>query len=307
MIKKIIEERKKLEIPFCSKENLLVLLAEKNLFENKLIRSSIDQAVLSHGKQKRVGGGNYLEEHIFPVTYSVINNYKKVTPEIISSAILHDVLEDDPSFQNTEGENKFKEVYGKKVFDNVSLLTKPDCNDFEGENIGTKKRHALEYYFSWINLAPEEVKIIKIVDRENNIFSAHKFNEEKMKKYINETKKYILPFSKEISPQYYNSMRGRIKKLKELYLDKFDIIEETFSIKEGNGTSFFEIIRDRNILKAEAKQIVNQLNKETKSERNITSSKLIDCWDGWYPGRLETTTIKYESYKYFYRRHKKDF
>ena len=94
--------------------------------------------------------------------------------KIIIATILHDVLEDTDM---TEFE--LLTIFDKEVVDIIKLLTKDKNynNDDYYKAIGKNK------YAS----------IVKIADRCHNVSTMYFFNEDKIKKYIEETEKYILP------------------------------------------------------------------------------------------------------------------
>lgn len=185
------------------------------LADDAIIKKAIKQANKSHSDQKRDDGSSYLENHIYPVALSVIdylkNSEKIIHPEIIAGAILHDVLEDDLSID----ESKFRYEFGEKVYSLVKSLTKPEKENFLGFDLDEKRKTRNEFYFNNIKNSCFETKIIKLADRLNNILSLDKVTEEKRKRIIKDTKEHYIPLAKKVDDYFLDKIENNLKK----YLD----------------------------------------------------------------------------------------
>ena len=92
---------------------------------------------------------------MFPVTLEVINflrNQNRLDPEIIATALLHDVLEDDRDIDK----DSFRERFGSRVYTNVKFLTKLDWKSLPGVTEADKKGLRDKIYFENLETAPEE-------------------------------------------------------------------------------------------------------------------------------------------------------
>ena len=151
-------------LPKITRMQLLEILAKHNINQNSLVLNAFSQAIRSHRNQTRDDGSDYLEQHIYPVTAMVVWYCEEtdfsLTPELIASSLLHDVIEDDVNVD----EEKFKDQFGEVVY--------------------------LE--------ASDSVKIIKLSDRLNNLMCLHTSPiPGKKQRYIKDTKKNYLPLAKD--------------------------------------------------------------------------------------------------------------
>lgn len=128
-----------------------------------------------HKGQKRKSGEEYIV-HPLRVASSLLA--LKITDEdVISTAILHDVIED---CNVTKDELVYKYGIKKEVAEYVSILTKT-------------KEMSIEEYYSNIKESPVCV-LVKIADRCNNVSTmAGVFNNKEISLYVEETEKYIIP------------------------------------------------------------------------------------------------------------------
>lgn len=213
--------------PFVTEVELRALLTEVGLSENLLVNVALDQAIKSHKEQVREGGAPYLEEHIFPVTKSVIDHKiaagESVTPELVAAALTHDVSEDDPDMPLP----KLRELFAPlvqyssdgmtNVADIVGPLTKPGIEEFPGETKAEKKIARDLAYFNGLYTGRPEVAIIKVADRENNMFCSHKLDDpHEILDYCDETIKSIVPLAEKVIPGMAVSIRDRIELLREV-------------------------------------------------------------------------------------------
>ncbi|MFH1173905.1 MAG: HD domain-containing protein [archaeon] len=140
------------------------LLSAQHLL-TPLVEKALQQAKRSHEHHKRDSGASYLEEHIYPVTSSVLEHYTgEHKDKVVATALLHDVLEDDPHLDREQFAKDFAPVISW-----VEALTKPAWKDAQGTTMEEKKHVAFSAYLKQLNAAPQEVKLIKCLDLLNNI------------------------------------------------------------------------------------------------------------------------------------------
>ena len=116
----------------------------------------------------------------------------------LAAALLHDVLEDCGELLPSGGQSLVEEDgISTEVMETVVLLSKHSgLNDQE-----------LGVYFRKIEKCPRAA-LIKLADRLHNSGSLYTFTDEKMAKYLRETKLFLLPmasYCKKYYPQYSNA------------------------------------------------------------------------------------------------------
>ena len=199
-------------VSLVSKEQFLDVLSEVGLAESSVIRDALDQVLVSQGSQLADDGSLQIEQHIFPVALEVIRflmDVKMLEPEIVATALLHDVLEDDRSLD----ESVFRAKFGSRVYSNVKLLTKQDWESLPGGTDSEKKKLRDKIYYEKLAGAPYEVIIVKLADRLNNISRLDSSPEVgKMERYFQETVDYYLPLAEKHSKYFYRKLVDELKK-----------------------------------------------------------------------------------------------
>ncbi len=159
-----------------------------------ILDAAMDFMKFRHGSQTRSHGTPYWTH---PAAVSVIMQNEcpvKQSEEVITSALLHDILEDT----DTEVD-EINDKFGEKIASIVKTLTK------------NKEISDTKNYFKGIKSSSIEAKIIKTCDRIHNLREIHLTNDEKrIKKYILETEEYIIPI---INSMKDENLREWAKKL----------------------------------------------------------------------------------------------
>ncbi len=197
---------------------------------DSLVESAIETAEEVHSDIKREdGSSSFLETHIYPVTLDVIQHYqstnKLLTTLQITSAILHDVMEDNERILDLYASKSYGfDAYFKHRFSDyvynvaMTLKTKPLENYF-GENDEQRKINRFMDYCSTLSNSQYDVKIIKLADRINNMrFIAQIQSNEKISRYLQEAEDFYIAYSI-IPPQiesYYIKMRQVYEELKSV-------------------------------------------------------------------------------------------
>jgi (p)ppGpp synthase/HD superfamily hydrolase len=160
---------------------------------DSLIESAIETAEEVHADIKREDDKSpFLETHVWPVTLNVIKHYLTTTHYLttlqITSAILHDVMED-----------------------NDRIL-----------NLYTSHAYGFDAYFRHrfgLTNSKYDVKIIKLADRLNNMkFISQIPNHKKIKRYLREAEDFYIAFSL-FPPQtidFYKEIRKAYDDLKSI-------------------------------------------------------------------------------------------
>ena len=197
---------------------------------DSLVESAFETAEEVHAGIKREdGSSSFLETHVWPVTLDVIQHYlistQYLTTLQITSAILHDVMEDNDRILNLYTSHAygfdayFRHRFGEYVYDAAnSLKTKP-LENFPGANNEDKKIARFADYCSILSNSNYDIKIIKLADRLNNMkFITQIPKHEKIKRYLREAEDFYIAFSL-FPPQtleFYNKIRIAFDDLKSI-------------------------------------------------------------------------------------------
>jgi len=197
---------------------------------DSFVESAFDTAEEVHAGIKREDGtSSFLETHVWPVTLDVIKHYTTSTQYLttlqITSAILHDVMEDNDRILNLYTSQAygfdayFRHRFGEYVYTVAnSLKTKP-LENFSGSNKEEQKIDRFADYCSILTNSKYDIKIIKLADRLNNMkFISQIPKHEKIKRYLREAEDFYIAFSL-FPPQtldFYNKIRMAYEDLKGL-------------------------------------------------------------------------------------------
>ncbi len=183
-------------------EFLETLLALKPQTNYRDIKRAYDFAKLIHQGQFRDEGTPYIS-HPLRVAYYLIRYFRVFDEEVIAGALLHDVLEDCPRVTI----ESLKKIFGARIAFYVYLLTKP------AEDLLEPRQRILQYQHQLLE-APEEVKLIKLLDRLDNLFSLPLSPDPgKIEKYIKETLYLYIPLARQSHPGLAVNIFRQVKKL----------------------------------------------------------------------------------------------
>lgn len=220
--------------PRMTETELVEVLEQAGVLTHSNVRKALAQAQASHRAHARDDGSNYLEQHIYPVTTSVVRELlarrsggrppSRKEGDTVAGALLHDVLEDDPSFTR----QKIRREFGSRVASLVLPLTKPDYRAFPGETSQQKKWEMNRHYIANLATANRAARLIKLADRLNNVISTRALveaapelapHERKVVFYILETETFYLPLARATSRHYHERLDFHLDRLKERFTD----------------------------------------------------------------------------------------
>jgi GTP pyrophosphokinase len=170
------------------------------------VHDAFEFAAAFHAAQRRPAGEPYAE-HLFEVLEILVCSAGVSDPEVLTAAVLHDVVEDTPC--------TLEEVaarFGERVAGLVDRLTKPEPPP-GGDGAAT--RHA---YLERIAAGPEDVRTIKLADRYSNVWKLDTHPRPgKQRSYYAETCRYVLPLAAGVPPfeQMFAAWRDRFRHLEE--------------------------------------------------------------------------------------------
>lgn len=172
-------------------EELKKAVLEKNPgVDISLVEKAFNFAEEAHRNQKRDEGTGYFQ-HPFRVALNLSSVLEFADAELIATALLHDTLEDCPWITM----EMLKEKFGDKIAGNIFMLSKvPVKNREERENRDRE-------YYRQLAGAPWTVRLVKMADRIDNLASLHLSpRKNKIKRYVEATRKHILPMAQKDFP-----------------------------------------------------------------------------------------------------------
>jgi (p)ppGpp synthase/HD superfamily hydrolase len=197
---------------------------------DSFVESAFETAEDVHSDIKREDGtSSFLETHVWPVTLDVIKHYLTTTQYLttlqITSAILHDVMEDNDRILNLYSSQSygfdayFRHRFGEYVYTVANTLKTKPLENYSGSDEEEQKFVRFTDYCSDLTNSKYDVKIIKLADRLNNMkFMAQIPNHEKIQRYLKEAEEFYLAFSL-FPPQtldFYKEIRKAYDELKRL-------------------------------------------------------------------------------------------
>lgn len=191
-------------MPSASFEKLQEILLQKNpSIDISVVRKACEFAEEAHRGQTRDEGTSYFE-HPFRVACSLARMLEKPDEVIIATALLHDTLEDCPRIT----EKMLQETFGSEIAGNIRWLSKEPMPDPKNR----EKRD--DEYYGRLEGASCEIRLVKMADRLDNLKSLHLSpRKNKIRRYVDATRKYLLPAAKRDFPAIAQKMEDIMDKL----------------------------------------------------------------------------------------------
>ncbi len=158
-----------------------------------------------HRGQTRDGGERYFE-HPKEVALIIINELRILDPDVIISALLHD-LQEDSFILDWED---LEDIFGSRVVLSVRALTKEEGKD----------------YFSNLLAADADVLLVKLADRLHNLRTLRECSDAKKRKQIKETREKFSKIIQELKSRSYRAA-WRASYMEKAIFDQCDEIEKT--------------------------------------------------------------------------------
>jgi hypothetical protein len=153
------------------------------------------------GKPRKIGGNQFRHNM---ATLSILIDYKYVDPILLKASVIHDLLEEVPetnpsSLLNIDNDSKM-------VVDLVQEVTR--------QHYETK----IDYLKRLIKSASNNAKILKCADRISNLTDLHLgiFKKAHIKKYLDETEKFVLPIAEEVNMDMFIELNDLINRRNEM-------------------------------------------------------------------------------------------
>jgi guanosine-3',5'-bis(diphosphate) 3'-pyrophosphohydrolase len=140
-------------------------------------------AIDYHGDQRRPTGTPYLE-HLLEALEVLVRGAGVADPEVLSAAVLHDVVEDTPC---TPAD--LAAAFGSRVAELVAWVTIPQAGP------GADKAAVKEAYLRRLRDAPHDAVLVKLADRASNVQTLRNLPPAKQRAYYAQTVRHIVPLA----------------------------------------------------------------------------------------------------------------
>ena len=215
---------------FLKREELENFLIQSGIRIDDYIITAMDVSTEIHDGIKREDNQSpFLETHVWPVTRNVVKHYVTVNRSITSvevvSSILHDVMEDNDRILDLYKTKEYgfdaylKYRFGSRVYEICMDLKIKPLENFPGDDDQQRQLARFHDYCKGLSSADYDIKVIKLVDRENNMkFISNISNlhgnlvNNKIRRYLREAEDFYLSYAL-LEP----SMKDLYLKLRQSY------------------------------------------------------------------------------------------
>jgi ClpP class serine protease len=170
---------------------------EKNALEKIVLAPYVQKATTLRGKYRYVGGNQF--RHALS-TFAILLDYHYMDPVLLKASFIHDVFEDSTSVTAEEITNLDSD--GPEVYKLVMEVTR--------KNEESKD----DYLERVLTQGSEKARILKLADRISNLTDLHTdiFDKQFVLKYIEETKKWVIPMAKQLNENMLIELKDIIRR-----------------------------------------------------------------------------------------------
>lgn len=147
------------------------------------LHDAVDFATVRHGDQKRPTGAPYTD-HLLEALEVLVRGAGVTTPEILSAAVLHDVVEDTSCTLD-----ELSDHFGPRVAELVGWVTIPEPGP------GQDKASVKEEYLRGLRRAPHDAILVKLADRASNAQTLRNLPLARQRAYYGQTVEHIVPLA----------------------------------------------------------------------------------------------------------------
>ena len=221
---------------FLKREELENFLIQSGIRIDDYVITAMDVSTEVHDGIKREDNQSpFLETHIWPVTRDVVQHYLTVNRNItgveIVSSILHDVMEDNDRILDLYKTKEYgfdaylKYRFGIRVYEICMDLKIKPLENYPGGNDQKRQLARFHDYCKGLSSAEYDMKVIKLVDRENNMKFISNISKSdgnivnnKIKRYLREAEDFYLSFAllEPAMKDIYLKLRESYENLKSL-------------------------------------------------------------------------------------------
>ena len=215
---------------FVKREDLENFLVQSGIRIDDYIITAMDVSSEIHDRIKREDNQSpFLETHIWPVTRDMVKHYltanRNITSVEIVSSILHDVMEDNARILDLYKTKEYgfeaylRYRFGNRVYEICMDLKIKPLENFPGDDDQQRQLARFHDYCKGLSSADYDIKVIKLIDRENNMKFINNISKlggnlvnNKIKRYLREAEDFYLSYAL-LEP----SMKDLYLKLRESY------------------------------------------------------------------------------------------
>jgi len=171
--------------------------SEKSELEKMVLAPYIQKSTALRGKYRYVGGNQF--RHALS-TFAILLDYHYMDPVILKASFIHDIFEDS---KNVSADEIIRlDSDGPEVYNLVMEVTR------------THEESKDQYLERVLNKGSKRAKILKCADRISNLTDLHSdiFDKQFVHKYIEETKKWVLPMAKEVNENMLIELKDIIRR-----------------------------------------------------------------------------------------------
>ena len=152
---------------------------------------------------RRKSGSNMFRHQIS--TLGILLDYKMTDPVLLKASVIHDLFEDGAHLPGvTEEEIRRLDADGPAVYE---LVMEVSIRRLNGE-----KEPKAEFLQRIMQTGSSQAKILKLADRISNLFALGFVHEtDFIRKYLEETKEYILPYAQAVNPDMFIELSDLVK------------------------------------------------------------------------------------------------
>jgi hypothetical protein len=171
--------------------------SEKTELEHMVLAPYVQKSTALRGKYRYVGGNQF--RHALS-TFAILLDYHYMDPVILKASFIHDIFEDSKNV--TPDEIIKLDSDGPEVYKLVMEVTR---NNEESKD---------QYLERVLKTGSEKAKILKCADRISNLTDLHSdiFDKQFVLKYIEETKKWVLPMAQQVNEYMLIELKDIIRR-----------------------------------------------------------------------------------------------
>jgi (p)ppGpp synthase/HD superfamily hydrolase len=185
------------------------------------------------GVQRR-GGSNMFRHQLS--TMAILLDYKLVDPVLLKASVIHDLFEDAPTFPGVSEEAiRRLDSDGPAV---VALVLEMTIRVVDG----VKEKKA-DYLLRIMQQGSGLAKVLKLADRISNLTAlGFVLDPEFVRRYLDETRTYILPYAEAINPDMFRELSDLVTSRQRF----LTLIDSNASLPDHRGKSRTEETTKRN-------------------------------------------------------------
>jgi GTP pyrophosphokinase len=170
---------------------------EKDQLVNMVIAPYMQKATALRGVRRHVGGNQF--RHALG-TFAILLDYHYVDPVLLKASVIHDLIEDVKC--TSYDEIRSVDSDGQQVLELVLEVTRRRTESKD------------DFLLRILDEGSDNAKILKCADRISNLTDLHPdiFDKEFIKRYIAETRKYVLPMAEQVNPNMLFELKDLISR-----------------------------------------------------------------------------------------------